>query len=221
MSWLLLYPCTRTLRPPSSCSRSAVHTRPTESSWWEESQSVSLNVSKLSWSWCQRWVYIAEIYERLWFIVFQNRTEPAIFSPLFCRHQSKVVLSLMTLISTMRRTTMVVSPCYMRREAGDPSADSPFVYAGALSACHPFAATDLCLPPEGTTMTWAPVGVLHRRWAEVEEGAAEHVTCLFLRRRRQEEGEERPTYSGCFNALVVFGCLKWTLVWLRLWFGSF
>ena len=41
---IFLFPCTRTPRPPSSCSRSAVHTPPTESSWWEESQNVSLNV---------------------------------------------------------------------------------------------------------------------------------------------------------------------------------
>lgn len=122
----------------------------------------------------------------------------------FCRRQSKAVPSLMTLISTMRRTTTAVSPCYSRREADDPLVASPSVFVGALSACPPFVATDPCLPPEGTTMTWAPVGVPHHRWAEGDEGAAEHETCLFPRRHRQEEGEEGPTYCGCFHTWPVW-----------------
>lgn len=110
----------------------------------------------------------------------------------------------MTLISTMKLTTMAVSPCYTRREAGDPSVASPSVFVGALSACPQFAATDRCPPPEGIMMTWAPAGVLHHHWAEADEGAAEHETCLFPRRHHREEGKEGPTYCGCFNAWSVW-----------------
>lgn len=47
--------------------------------------------------------------------------------------------------------------------------------------------------------TWAPAGVLRRRWAEVEEAAAEHVTYLCPRLRRQEEGEEWPTFFSSYD----------------------
>lgn len=114
--------------------------------------------------------------------------------PFIFRHQSKVVPSLMTLISMMKHTTMVVSPCCLRKEADDPSVASPFVCVGALSVCHLFEETDPCLPPEGTMTTWAPVGVLRHRWAEVDGGAAELVTCLFRYHHRQEEGEEAHAY---------------------------
>lgn len=95
----------------------------------------------------------------------------------------------MTPISTTRHTTMEVLPCYLRREGDDPLVASPYECVGVSSACPLFVATDPCLPPEGTTMTWAHVGVPHHRSAEVEEAGAEHVTCLFHHHHHQE-GEE-------------------------------
>lgn len=111
----------------------------------------------------------------------------------------------MILTSMMRPTTMVGSPCYSRRGADDPWMASLSACAGALSDCPPFEPADHHLPPGGTTMTSARVGVLRHRWAEADEEAAEHETCLFPRRHCQEEGEGRPSYCEVKHALVPFG----------------
>lgn len=125
-----------------------------------------------------------------------------------------------------RHTTMEVSPCYLRRGADDPSVASPSVCVGASNACPRFAATDQCLHPEGTTTTWAPAGVLRRHWAEVEEAAAEHATCLCPRLRRQGEGEEWPVSFGSYdtesalfgyNNLVCLGWFMWVDLFYKYW----
>lgn len=122
-----------------------------------------------------------------------------------------------TLISTTRRTTTVASPCCSRRGADDPSAASLFVSAGVSSAYPPSEATGHRLPPEGITTTWAHAGVLRHRWAEAEEGAAEHETCLFPRRLCREEGEDTLNASHvigvvqmlCSNALYMRNQSAW------------
>lgn len=83
---------------------------------------------------------------------------------------------------------MVASPCCLRIGADDPWADFPSVCVAVLTACPLYVAAGPCLPPEGTTMTLALAEVLLRLLAEEDEWAAEHVTCHFHHRHRQEEG---------------------------------
>lgn len=71
---------------------------------------------------------------------------------LIFRHQSKVVHSLMTLISMMRRTTMAVLPWCLRKEEEDRREVFLSVCVEASNECPTFVATDHCLCLEETMM---------------------------------------------------------------------
>lgn len=197
----------RTPRPPSSCSRSAAHTPLTELSWWEESQNVWLNASKSSWSWCLRYVCIAETCPRQLgqnlcicsYVWFQQMFVTLSIS----RRPSKAAPSRTTPTSTMRRTTTAASPCSSRRGGGGPWAGSPSACGVGLSACPRRGAADLHLPPDEITTTWVPAEAPHRHSAEGYGAVAGHATCPFLHRRHQE-GEDASLCGDHFLFFLIF-----------------